>query len=121
MHVLRISLFCATLAVLSCLALASSPSSFIIKGVPTARQDTDYYCGEASLQILLEYYHGVKIPQDKIGNVARANPEVGTLSKNIVRALRFSRLSFPASSTDNTLWGPGYPGSKVASLPLPSH
>src|SRR5687768_10668634 len=40
----------------------------------------------------------------------RTSEAVGTLSFDIVRALRFSRLNYPASREASVAWkGPGYP------------
>lgn len=58
---------------------------------------------------------GLSVPQDLFANVARTSFDVGTLSTDIVRALRYSKLSKPAWTNVSSLaWkGSGYPDLDV--------
>jgi len=79
--------------------------------VPYHSQLTDYSCGVASMQMLLEYY-GTKVIQSSIADVLRTSENQGTLSLDMVRGAHFSPMSssigiaFPNSSLIN-----GYPGT----------
>lgn len=57
---------------------------------------------------------GLRVPQELFANVARTSSDVGTLSVDMVRAMRFSRLSFPASENASVSWqGSGFPGYDI--------
>ena len=70
--------------------------------VPFHYQDSSYYCGEASLEIVFDYW-GPDIPQDDIGAVANVHPYFGTDNHDMRRASHFSYLS-PAIQ-DSSLHG----------------
>lgn len=84
---------------------------FELLNFPYYRQETEWYCGVASLQMVYEYMAGKSISQDFFASVARTSEAVGTLSNDVVRAMRFSRLSDPANRNVSVSWlGSGYPG-----------
>jgi hypothetical protein len=70
--------------------------------VPFHYQDSSYYCGEASLEIVFDYW-GPDIVQDDIGAVANVSPSLGTNHHDMRRACHFSYLS-PAVQ-DSSLHG----------------
>ncbi|GAM16996.1 hypothetical protein SAMD00019534_001710, partial [Acytostelium subglobosum LB1] len=80
------------LLVTSSLFVMAIPSQWMIDGVPYHRQETNYNCGDASLQMVLSYY-GRNITQKQIVDVARTSKSVGTLSYDIARVAQFSILS----------------------------
>ncbi|KAM9983872.1 hypothetical protein ACTFIY_000608 [Dictyostelium cf. discoideum] len=86
-----IKLFICFFATLVCITIAY-PTSYYIPNVPYHRQETQYNCGDASLQMVLEYY-GRKIDQLEIDDVARTSNKVGTSSYDIIRTPRFSVMS----------------------------
>lgn len=59
--------------------------------VPFHYQDTGYYCGPASLEMVFNFY-GPDIPQTEIADAARTGEE-GTSLDDMVRAAHFSNLS----------------------------
>ncbi len=60
--------------------------------VPFHYQDSSYYCGEASLEMVFDYW-GPDINQDDIGDVADVVPYFGTNRTNMIRASHFSWIS----------------------------
>ncbi|UCB53298.1 MAG: C39 family peptidase [Candidatus Zixiibacteriota bacterium] len=60
--------------------------------VPFYFQDSSYYCGEASLEMVFDYW-GPDINQDDIGFVADVMPGLGTNRTNVIRASHFSWIS----------------------------
>ena len=60
--------------------------------VPFYYQDSAWYCGEAALEIVFDYW-GVDIGQDDIGDVADEVPHAGTNRTNMIRASHFSWIS----------------------------
>jgi len=60
--------------------------------VPFYFQDSSYYCGEASLEMVFDYW-GPDINQDDIGYVADVVPYMGTNRTNMIRASHFSWTS----------------------------
>lgn len=60
--------------------------------VPFYYQDSSYYCGEASLEMVFDYW-GPDISQDDIGYVADVVPYLGTSRENMLRASHFSWIS----------------------------
>ena len=60
--------------------------------MPHYYQEKSWYCGEACLQMVFDYY-GPKISQDDIGDVANENPSYGTYASDLRRAAHFSDLS----------------------------
>lgn len=73
-------------------SLHSADNTYIIHSVPYHSQDTSYYCGPASLEMIFDFY-GKDISQFDIANVARANPAYGAYTDDLVRAAHFSKLS----------------------------
>jgi hypothetical protein len=60
--------------------------------VPFYYQDSSYYCGEASLEMVFDYW-GTDIGQDDIGDAADVVPYLGTNRTNLIRASHFSWIS----------------------------
>lgn len=60
--------------------------------VPFYYQETSWYCGEAALQMVFDYY-GPLISQDDIGDVANEEPFYGTYADDVRRAAHFSYMS----------------------------
>jgi len=60
--------------------------------VPFYFQDSSYYCGEASLEMVFDYW-GADINQDDIRYVADVVPHFGTNRTNMIRAAHFSLIS----------------------------
>jgi len=62
--------------------------------VPFHYQDTYYYCGPASLEMILDYY-GEDINQSEIADVARTigDPVDSTFTDELLRAAHFSNIS----------------------------
>jgi hypothetical protein len=60
--------------------------------VPYHRQVETWYCAEASLQMVFDYW-GEEIPQHDIGDVANEHQVGGTYASDIARAAKFSNLS----------------------------
>ncbi len=61
-------------------------------GVPYHRQVTNWYCAEASLKMVFDYW-GEEIPQHDIGDVANEREVGGTYASDLARAARFSNMS----------------------------
>ncbi len=78
------------------------PAAYNITGVPYHYQITDWYCGPASLQMMMDYV-GEEISQHAIGDVADENPIEGTYHNDLIRAAHFSGMS--AAIQDPTLRG----------------
>jgi hypothetical protein len=70
----------------------SYPESYNIENVPFYYQETSWYCGEAALQMVFDYW-GEFISQDDIGDVANENPSYGTFADDLLRASHFSYIS----------------------------
>ncbi|EGC40351.1 hypothetical protein DICPUDRAFT_25333 [Dictyostelium purpureum] len=90
MNKLILSLIIAIVGVVA--YVKAIPSAYSIPNVPYHRQETQYNCGDASLQMVLEY-NGRKVDQKQLDDVARTSNKVGTCSYDIVRTPRFSILS----------------------------
>jgi hypothetical protein len=60
--------------------------------VPYHSQYETWYCAEASLQMVFDYW-GEEIPQHDIGDVANERPVGGTYASDLMRAVHFSNLS----------------------------
>jgi uncharacterized protein YvpB len=73
---------------------SSSSSVTNVLNVPYHRQVTTYSCGDASAEMMLNYY-GVDVDQYAIIDVARTTNTAGSLVVDIDRALRFSKMSSP--------------------------
>ncbi|MFH1680399.1 MAG: C39 family peptidase [Candidatus Eisenbacteria bacterium] len=82
--------------------LRELPSAYNITGVPYHYQITDWYCGPASLQMVMDYV-GEEISQYTIGDVADENPAEGTYDSDLVRAAHFSGMS--VAIQDSSLQG----------------
>ena len=67
------------------------PESYNIV-VPFYYQTTSWYCGEAALEMMFDYW-GSNISQDDIGDVANEDPSYGTYSDDLRRASHFSYIS----------------------------
>jgi hypothetical protein len=67
------------------------PESYNIE-VPFYYQETSWYCGEASLQIVFDYW-GPAVSQDDIGDAANEIPSSGTAHSDMRRASHFSHIS----------------------------
>jgi hypothetical protein len=67
------------------------PPSYNIQ-VPFYYQITPWYCGEAALEMMFDYW-GPDISQDDIGDVANDDPSYGTYSDDLRRASHFSYIS----------------------------
>ncbi|UCE20221.1 MAG: C39 family peptidase [Gemmatimonadota bacterium] len=68
------------------------PPAYIISNVPFHYQETGWYCGEACLQMLFDYY-GPLISQEDIGDAANEDPSYGTYRDDLLRAAHFSSIS----------------------------
>lgn len=60
--------------------------------VPYHRQVESWYCAEASLKMVFDYW-GEEIPQHDIGDVANEREVGGTYATDLARAARFSNVS----------------------------
>lgn len=92
----------STLASMPVQSGANNPMQSVSISVPYHSQITNYYCGEAALEMVFNYY-GADISQYEIADVARAQSGPGTYTDDIVRAGQFSNLS---TSVGND--APGY-------------
>lgn len=68
------------------------PAEYDIENVPFYYQEESWYCGEAALQMIFDYY-GPLISQYDIGDVANEDPGYGTYSGDLRRAAHFSYIS----------------------------
>lgn len=69
---------------------ADSPT--VLLSVPYYSQVENYYCGEACLQMIFNYY-GPDVNQYDIADVARAQSGPGTYTADMLRAAQFSNMS----------------------------
>jgi hypothetical protein len=60
--------------------------------VPYHRQVESWYCAEASLKMVFDYW-GEEVPQHDIGDVANEREVGGTYATDLARAARFSNMS----------------------------
>jgi len=72
--------------------LTTTPPAYNIPGVPYHFQITSWYCGPASLQMIMDYW-GEEVDQDDIADVADDIVGVGTNSSDMLRAAHFSGMS----------------------------
>ncbi len=72
--------------------LTETPGAYNIPGVPYHFQITSWYCGPASLQMVMDYW-GEEIDQDDIADVANDIVDYGTYSDDMRRAAHFSGMS----------------------------
>ncbi len=70
----------------------SYPDAYNIEDVPFYYQETSWYCCEASLEMIFDYW-GPDISQDDIGDVANDIPGGGTGEDDLRRASHFSYIS----------------------------
>jgi len=100
------------------------PSSYLIRNAPYHRQINDWSCGDASLEMAL-HFTGPDVDQRAIVNVARADPDSGTLSYDLVRAGHFSNISrsccsqFYPKEVPKAGWNPGRPLGLASFLCIP--
>jgi hypothetical protein len=80
----------------------AAPAAYGISGVPYHVQATDYWCGPASLEMVMDYY-GPDINQAEIAGVANSSPSIGVYNNELARAAQFSEQS--ASIQDPALRG----------------
>lgn len=59
--------------------------------MPYFRQENDYYCGPAILQMILERF-GIKKSQEEIAKVADTNSERGTFHRDLLKMVRENGL-----------------------------
>jgi len=72
--------------------LGDTPSAYNIPGVPYHFQITSWYCGPASLQMMMDYW-GEEVNQHDIADVANDVVGSGTMSDDMRRAAHFSGMS----------------------------
>jgi hypothetical protein len=72
--------------------LHSTAVEYVIPSVPHYYQDTGYWCGPASLEMVYDFY-GPDIDQLEIADVARADPSYGAYTSDLRRSSHFSKLS----------------------------
>lgn len=68
------------------------PSAYNMPGVPYHYQITDYNCGPAALEMVMDYY-GEEIPQAAVADVANTLEPNGTYADDLRRAGHFSGAS----------------------------
>ncbi len=90
--VIRIPLAAIGLVAVIALLSQSTGAEVVDLPVPCQRQDETWYCAEASLQMVFDYW-GEEIPQHDIGDVANERVVGGTYASDLERAARFSNLS----------------------------
>ena len=69
-----------------------NPASFVLPGLPYHFQIVDWYCGPASLQMVMDRL-GEEIGQYDIGDVANEAPSYGCYGNDMRRAAHFSGMS----------------------------
>ncbi|MBU1942757.1 MAG: C39 family peptidase [Actinobacteria bacterium] len=69
-----------------------APAAYDIPDVPYHQQLTDYWCGPASLEMVMDYF-GPDIDQAEIASVANAHPSYGCYNTELGRAAQFSSKS----------------------------
>ncbi|MGD8628651.1 MAG: C39 family peptidase, partial [bacterium] len=72
--------------------LADTPPAYNIPGVPYHFQITSWYCGPASLQMVMDYW-GEEVNQNDIADVANDVVDYGVSSEDMRRAAHFSGMS----------------------------
>ena len=77
-------------------------SAYEIPGVPYHAQETDWWCGPASLQMVFDYF-GPEVQQREIAGVADQGQSYGVYADDLARAAHFSGES--ASIQDPSLLG----------------
>ncbi|UCC92727.1 MAG: C39 family peptidase [Thermoplasmata archaeon] len=91
-----------TLVALVATVLLAAPSSaeVVDLDVPYHAQVESWYCAEASLQMVFDYW-GEEVPQHDIGDVANERAVGGTYASDLARAARFSNLSAAYQPREN--------------------
>jgi hypothetical protein len=74
------------------LMAGTPPACYSIPGIPYHFQITDWYCGPASLQMIMDYY-GQEIGQNNIADVANDVVNSGCMGTDMRRAAHFSGMS----------------------------
>jgi ABC-type bacteriocin/lantibiotic exporter with double-glycine peptidase domain len=59
--------------------------------IPFRRQQNDWYCGPACLQMVLGYF-GIRKSQDALAKMAKTNKRTGTTRANLLKTLRRQKL-----------------------------
>lgn len=77
-------------------------AAYVLPGIPYHFQIIDWYCGPASLQMIMDYL-GPEIGQHDIGDVANEHPSYGTMQTDMRRAAHFSGMSLAIQ--DSSLQG----------------
>ncbi len=72
--------------------LGDTPSAYNMPGVPYHFQITSWYCGPASLQMVMDYW-GEEVNQHDIADVANDIVDFGTYTDDMRRAAHFSGMS----------------------------
>jgi hypothetical protein len=70
----------------------ANPPAYVIPGIPYHFQIVDWYCGPASLQMVMDWL-GEEIGQYDIGDVANEAPSYGCYESDMRRAAHFSGMS----------------------------
>ena len=73
-------------------AALANPPAYVIPGIPYHFQVVDWYCGPASLQMVMDWL-GEEIGQYDIGDVANEAPSYGCMDTDMRRAAQFSGMS----------------------------
>jgi len=66
-----------------------APAAYDIGGVPYHKQLTDYWCGPASLEMVMDYF-GPDVAQAEIASVANSGASYGVYNDELARAVQFS-------------------------------
>jgi hypothetical protein len=73
-------------------AAFANPAAYLIPGLPYHFQIVDWYCGPASLQMIMDWL-GEEVGQYDIGDVANEGPSYGCMDTDMRRAAHFSGMS----------------------------
>jgi len=79
-----------------------APAAYDIENVPYHVQETSYWCGAASLEMVFDYF-GPDISQSEIAGVANSDASYGCYNNELFRSAQFSSNS--ASAQDPLLHG----------------
>lgn len=79
-------------SLLGCVQVYAAPSANMLV-VPYHSQDLDYYCGPASVQMVIEYVSGNVIPQDTLAAELKTDPVKESTSTNNMR-IPFDRRGY---------------------------
>jgi len=92
------ALFGVCAVVPSAASVATSFDDMFVLPVPYHGQITDYCCGDACAQMVLQYLSGTEFDQRAIMNVARTSYDIGTGSADLARVAQFSTMSSAATN-----------------------